>query len=150
EVAKSGNAGLDDLISYGEKSASVTLAVAVGATELAITRTVERGHGQKASLSVRRLGMPEELSAGGLTQINQRIVQELGQIDSEALRNSCFVEQRGLLRLERLSGEAREATLHQLLGLEKFTRLAELFQLIPADEEALQESTEHLKLAELQ
>lgn len=150
ETAKRGVAGLEELISYGEKTASVILTMSIGATELTVTRTVERGHGQKASLVVRRLGMPEEPLVSSPPLVNQRIVRELGQLDSETLRNACLIEQKGLGRLELLSGEEREATLQRLLGLEKFTRLEEQFKLTPADEEALQESIEHLELAELQ
>ncbi|HLI70386.1 MAG TPA: AAA family ATPase [Ktedonobacteraceae bacterium] len=150
EAAGRKSANLDELISYGEKSATVTLTVSIGATELTVTRTLERGKGQKASLVVHRLGMPDEQPATNLTTINQRIIRELGQIDGEALRNSDLIEQKGLGRLERLSGAEREATLCRLLGLEKFTRLAEQFKLTPADEEALRESAERLKLAELQ
>lgn len=141
---------LDELIAYGEKSATVTLTISIGATELAVTRSIERGRGQKASLTVRRLGMPEERPVTSLTTVNQRIVRELGQIDGETLRNSGLIEQKGLGRVERLSGSQREATLRRLLGLEKFTRLAEQFKLMPEDEEELKRSAEHLKLAELQ
>ena len=150
EAARRGSANLDELISYGAKSATLTLTVSVGATDLTVTRTIERGRGQRASLVVRRLGMPEEQPVTSLTTVNQRIVRELGQIDGEALRNSGLIEQKGLRRLERLTGAEREATLRRLLGLEKFTRLTEQFKLTPADEEALHESVEHLKLAELQ
>lgn len=149
ETAKRGTANLDELISYGEKSAAVTLSVSIGATELTITRTIERGRGQKAFLAVRRLGMPDEPLASSLTLVNQRIVREIGQIDSETLRNACLIEQKGLGRLERLSGEEREASLRRLLGLEKFARLTEQFKLTSADEELLNESIEYLKLAEL-
>src|SRR5713101_5031488 len=48
---------LDDLIFYSSNSAKVTLTLAIGATELTIARTIERGKGQQASLVVRRLGM---------------------------------------------------------------------------------------------
>lgn len=150
KVARSGNGGLDDLIFYGEQTASVTLTLSIGATELTVKRTVERGQGQRASLMVRRLGLPEEQPVTTLALVDQRIVRELGQIDSATLRNSCLIEQKGLGRLERLSGEEREAALRRLLGLEKFARLSELFKLTPTDEEALQESAEFLKLAELQ
>ena len=150
EAARRGSASLDELIAYGEKTATLTLTVAVGATELTITRTIERGRGQRASLVVRRLGMPEEQPVTSLATVNQRIVRELGQIDGETLRNSGLIEQKGLGRVERLSGAQREATLRRLLGLEKFTRLAEQFKLTPEDEAALKESQEHLKLAELQ
>jgi len=150
EGAKREHSTLDELISYGEKAATVTLTIAIGATELTVTRTIERGRGQKASLAVRRLGMPEETPVKSLTTVNQRIIRELGQINGEALRNSDLVEQNGLRRLERLSGAEREATVSRLLGLEKFTGLTEQFKLTPADEEALHNSQEHLKLAELQ
>lgn len=150
DAAKHGNASLDDLITYGEKTAVVTLTAAVGATELLITRTVERGRGQRASLVVRRLGLPEEQPITNLSVVNQRIVRELGHLDGEALRNTGLIEQKGLGRLEQLSGSEREATLRRLLGLEKFSRLEEQFQLTPTDERLLQESVEHLKLAELQ
>src|SRR5579883_1270440 len=149
-TTRRGNANLDELISYGEKTALVSLTAAIGATELTVTRTIERGRGQKASLVVRRLGMPEEPAVTTLSIVNQRIIRELGQIDSEALRNSYLIEQKGLGRLEQLSGAEREATLRKLLGLEKFTRLAEQFKLTAEDEEALRESIERLKLAELQ
>ncbi|HEU5379175.1 MAG TPA: AAA family ATPase [Ktedonobacteraceae bacterium] len=150
DSARRGGANLDDLISYGEKIAAVTLAVSVGATELTITRTIERGRGQRISLVVQRLGMPEEQPITSLLIANTRIVRELGHIDGETLRNSDLIEQKGLGRLERLSGAEREATLRRLLGLEKFVRLEEQFKLNPTDERLLKESAEHLKLAELQ
>src|SRR5260221_5439521 len=83
--ARRGSANLDDLILYGEKSAMVQLTLMIGATELTVTRTLERGRGQKASLTVRRLGMPDEKPITSLATTNQRIVRELGQIDSETL-----------------------------------------------------------------
>lgn len=150
EPARRGSASLDELIAYGEKAATVTLTLAVGATELTITRTVERERGQRAALVVRRLGMPEEQALTHLSAVNQRLVRELGQIDGETLRNSGLIEQKELGRLERLSREQRETTLRRLLGLERFTRLAEQFKLLPDDEIALKESQEYLRLAELQ
>ncbi len=150
EGGRRGITNLDELISYGEKIALVTLAVSVGATELLITRTIERGQGQKASLVVRRLGLPEEQPTTSLPIVNQRIIRELGHLDGEALRNAGLIEQKGLGRLERLSGSEREATLRRLLGMEKFTRLKEQFQATPADEDLLKESTQQLELARLQ
>lgn len=150
DASKRGNANLDELISYGERAATVTLTVAIGATEMTVTRIIERGRGQRASLAVRRLGMPEENTVTNVASVNQRIVRELGQIDSETLRNSFLIEQKGLGRLERLTGTARETTLRHLLGLEKFTRLAQQFQLTGVDEVALRESVECLRLAEFQ
>ncbi|MDQ2716324.1 MAG: AAA family ATPase [Chloroflexota bacterium] len=141
---------LDDLILYGETQASVTLTLSIGVTEMTITRTIERGKGQRVALSVRRLGMPDEEPITRLNTANERIITELGYLDGSTLRNSCFIEQKGLTRLEHLNGHEREVTLRKLLGLEKLTRLAEQFKLTPADELQLSECSERLKLAEIQ
>jgi len=55
-----GKRSLDDLVSYGASSATVTLSLSVGTTDLTITRTIERGKGLSVCLLVRRLGMPEK------------------------------------------------------------------------------------------
>lgn len=141
---------LDDLILYGSNAASVTLTLSVGATELTITRSIERGKGQRVSLIVRHLGIPSEQPITELSAANERIITELGCMDSETLRNSCFIEQKGLTRLEDLSGTQRETTLRKLLGLEKLLRLTGRFQLTPLDDTLLQESASRLQLAEVQ
>ena len=149
-AAESRRRTLDDLVFYGAARASVTLTLSIGVTELTITRTVERGEGQSATLYVRRLGMPEEAPITDVSSANERIIAELGRMNGETLRNSCLVEQKGLNRLEGLRGSEREATLRRLLGLEKLTRLAELFKVTEHDRQLLSESAERLRLAEMQ
>ncbi len=144
------NRSLDDLILYGAPQACVTLLLSIGVTEMTITRVIERGKGQSISLLLRRLGMPEEDPITELNTANDCIIDELGQLDGESLRNSCFIEQKGLNRLEELRGSMRETTVRKLLGLEKMLRLTEKFKLTPRDEQLLQESKERLKLAEIQ
>ncbi len=144
------NERYDDLIIYGENEATVTLVLTIGPTELFITRNIERGKGQTVVLSVRKLGMPAEEHITNLDVANARIIDEIGHIDGATLRNSCFIEQKALNRLEQLSGSEREATLHKLLGLEKLTRLNEQFQVTTVDERLLAESVELLQLAEIQ
>jgi DNA repair exonuclease SbcCD ATPase subunit len=139
----------DDLILYGENDAHVTLILTIGPSELIIKRSIKRGKGQEVSLSVRRLGMPEECITS-LDAANARIISEIGHIDGTTLKNSCLIEQKALNRVEQLSGREREATLHTLLGLEKLTRLAEQFKLTDEDERLLTESRELLDLAEIQ
>jgi len=95
---------LDDLIFYGAAHATVTLTLSVGVTELTVTRTIERGEGQRVTLFIHRLGMPEEAPITDVTSANERIIAELGRMGAETLRNSCFVEQKGLNRLENLRG----------------------------------------------
>src|SRR6266702_701968 len=55
-----GRRSLDDLVLYGAANASVALTFLVGATELTISRVIERGNGQRATLQVRRLGVDGE------------------------------------------------------------------------------------------
>ncbi len=141
---------LDDLVYYGEKRAVVMLTLSIGATEISITREIEREKGQSVIAQVRKLGMPAEKPIVDLNKANARIIAEVGRIDGKTLRNSCFIEQRGLDRLEQLSGREREASLHRLLGLEKLTRLAEQFSLSGDDERRLAETTLRLRLAEVQ
>jgi DNA repair exonuclease SbcCD ATPase subunit len=145
-----GKRSLDDLILYGSPQANVTLTLSVGATELTIARTIERGQGQQVTLQVRRLGLPDEDHITDLPTANARIITELGRMNGDALRNACLVEQKGLDRLEVISGVKREATVRKLLGLERFSELAEQFQVGPQDEQLLHESAERLRLAEIQ
>ncbi|HAT44902.1 MAG TPA: hypothetical protein DEV72_18465 [Ktedonobacter sp.] len=141
---------VDELVLYGSSQASVTLTLSIGATELIINRIIERGKGQQVTLYVHKVGMPEEEPITRLGSANARIITELGCMDGETLRNSCYIEQKSLHRVENLPGSERDATLRKLLGLEKLMRLTEQFKLTPNDERMLHESTERLKLAEVQ
>src|SRR5437016_2725287 len=59
-VGEGGSHRLDDLIQYGESEASVQLTLAVGATDLEIMRSIERGKEEQVSLQVHHLGLPDE------------------------------------------------------------------------------------------
>ncbi len=142
---------LDELVSYGELRASVTVMLAIGVTELRVTRTIERGWGQRVSLVVRRLGMAEEGPMTDVGEVNERILAELGQMDGETLRNSCLIEQGGVGRLEQLGRGEREAMLRVLLdGPGLFVRLGEQFRLTEDDERTRDECRLRLMLAEVQ
>jgi DNA repair exonuclease SbcCD ATPase subunit/membrane protein implicated in regulation of membrane protease activity len=149
-AVKRGRRALDDLILYGSDTANVSLVISVGATELTITRTIERGQGQHISLLIRHLGIPEIETLTDLTEANARIINEMGGIDGETLRNTCLVEQKGLTRLETISSTEREATVRKLLDLETIKELAGQFQVRPEDEDKLEESRERLELATIQ
>ena len=94
--------------------------------------------------------MPEELPITDLKTANACIIAELGRMDGESLRNSSLIEQKGLTRLEAISGTKREATIRKLLGIEKFLALTDQFQVGPDDEQRLKECSEYLRLAEIQ
>ncbi|HET8913487.1 MAG TPA: SMC family ATPase, partial [Ktedonobacteraceae bacterium] len=140
----------DDLILYGATTASVTLTFSVGAQELTIARTLERGQGQQVALQIRSLGLPDEEPITDIETANQRIISTLNDLDGKTLRNSSFIEQKGLTRLEVLSGTEREASLRKLLGLEDLTRVASGFTLADEDEQLLARAIERFKLAEIQ
>ena len=140
----------DELISYGSTHATVTLILSIGTTEITVTRTIERGKGQQITLFVHQLGMPPEEPVVDLVAANERIVTELGQMDSESLRNTCLFEQKGLERLETLDGHKREATIRKLLGINSLMELTERFKVVPEDELQLHEGRERLRLAEIQ
>ncbi len=141
---------LDELISYGTTSATVTLMFSVGTTELQVTRTIHRAVGQSVSLLVRRLGLPEEGPISHLETANKRIIVELGRLTGETLRNSCLIEQKGLDRLEHLNGSQREVTTRTLLGLDRLISLTRHFKVSHDDELVLANSKEFLRLAEMQ
>ncbi|MBV9690841.1 MAG: AAA family ATPase, partial [Ktedonobacteraceae bacterium] len=141
---------LDDLIQYGTSSATVTLSLAIDSSDMTITRTIERGKGQRVTLHVQRPGTGQEELITRLGTAHDRITGELGGIDGETLRNTSLIEQKGLNRLESLSGVERETAIRRVLGLEKLIRLTESFTVTPQDEQLLKECTERLRLAEIQ
>jgi DNA repair exonuclease SbcCD ATPase subunit len=149
-IANQRKRSFDDLISYGATHATVTLTLSIGTTEMTVTRVIERGKEQQITLFVRQLGMPPEEPIVDLLTANERIVTELGLMDSESLRNTCLFEQKGLERLETLDGHRREATVRRLLGINSLMELTERFKVVPEDELQLHESRERLRLAEIQ
>ncbi len=149
-VVKRGKRALDDLILYGSDTANVSLVISVGATELTIARTIERGRGQHIALLIQHLGIPEAETITDLAEANARIISEMGGIDGETLRNTCLVEQKGLTRLEMVGSTERDATVRKLLDLETLEELINQFQVQPEDEEKLAESKGRLELATIQ
>ncbi len=145
-----GKRSLDDLILYGATGAVVTLTFSVGATEFTVRRTLERGQGQQVALYVRHLGTPEAEPVTDLATANKQIIAALGNMDGQALRDSCLIEQKRLDHLETLPATEREKTVRKLLGLEKFALLAERFTVTSDDELSLKTASQRLRLAEIQ
>src|SRR6266702_1375078 len=82
------NRALDDLVLYGAAQATITLTLSIGTTELSITRSIERGKGQQVTLHVQKAGIPAEPLITQLSTANERILAELGCLNSETRRNS--------------------------------------------------------------
>ncbi len=98
----------EEVIQYGQSHAMVQLTFSVGQHELTISRHFERGKSQQAKLLIQLPGaQPEEVNR--VRAVDERILKELGNLDGDSLRNSCFVEQKELGRIEALSLDQRQA-----------------------------------------
>lgn len=124
----------DDAIRYGADEAQVRLTLTVDGTELQITRVLRRGRPNRAELAVLRPGEPPEKVRGPVA-VRARLLAELRGLDGDALRNSCFVEQKKLARLEELSRAERQRSFERLLNLEALGLAAESLKLSPDDPE---------------
>jgi len=126
----------EDIIQHSQPRAVVELTFAVAGQELTVLREFVRDGQQRARLTIRRPDKDEVINR--VTAVNERILQELGNLDGESLRNSCFVEQKALERLEDMSREERERAIQRLLGLERLTRLRDQFRFTSEQTRALQ------------
>ncbi len=120
-VSEDGVASLLSLVPHGETSAAVTLNVLVGDTRLEVSRRLSaasKRQRHEARLIVRHPnGQTEDLAQ--VSAVNERILQEMHGLDGATLRNSCFMEQKALDRLEQLSRADRESAVARLLGLDR-------------------------------
>lgn len=117
-----GKATLSALIPHDGAQAQVSLTLLTGETELEVTRTLTRTRNgapmSEAALIVRQPGQADE-RVSAVSAVNDRILAELRGLDGDTLRNSCFMEQKGLERLESLRRDEREEAISRLLGLER-------------------------------
>ncbi len=139
----------EEVIQYGQSHTMVQLTLSVGQQEMTISRHFEKGKSQQAKLVIQRPGTPpEEISR--VRAVDERILKELGNLDGDSLRNSCFVEQKELGRIEALSLDQRKQAIQKLLGLERLTQLIEQFKFRREQERELILAQGLLRLAKLQ
>ncbi len=148
-VGEEGRAKQDHLIQHSQASASVKLAFAVNEQDFLIERIFERGKLQQVNLVIGHPGTPLE-TISRIQAVNIRILKELHNLDGESLRNSCFVEQKELGRLEALSKKDRDDAIKKLLGLERLTSLADQFKFSRDQERELAQAEKRLNLAHAQ
>jgi DNA repair exonuclease SbcCD ATPase subunit len=139
----------DEVIQHGQSRATVRLIFNIGQQELTIERMFERGKSQQAILTIQRPGVQPEM-INRVRAVDERILKELGNLDGDSLRNSCFVEQKELGRIEALSLGQREQAIQKLLGLERLTQLMEQFKFRREQERELTLAQSYVKLAQLQ
>lgn len=139
----------EEVIQYGQSHAMVQLIFSIGQLEFAISRHFERGKSQQAKLLIQQPGaQPEEVNR--VKAVDERILKELGNLDGDSLRNSCFVEQKELGRIEAMTLDQRKQAIQKLLGLERLTRLMEQFKFRREQDRELFLAQNYLKLAQLQ
>ena len=147
-VGEDAHANLAALTPHGATDADAALTFQIGETELEVRRTLNSTKRQMhdAALTVRRPGVaPERLH--GPRAVNDRILQELGGLDGDALRNSCLMEQQALDRIESLSRTDREEAIANLLGLKRLIAIEVELKITAEDRAQVALLREHLRLA---
>jgi len=123
----SGRGQISSAIRHGLSEAFVALTLSVGDTRLQIQRSIFRQRANSAQLTVTYPGRDPEVVSHP-SAVNRRVIRELNGLDGEALRNSCFVEQKQLGKLEGLNKAKREEVLLNLLDMDRLTELGRAFQ----------------------
>ena len=113
------NASNEDLINYGLPKAVVELRFTIDDNLYTVRRTLKRRRTNVHELVIERRDGTRERVRGART-VNKTIKEELHGIDSEALLNSCLVEQKELGKLESGLRMERIRAMTTLLNLEAF------------------------------
>ena len=138
----------EDLIKYGHSSAVVELGFKVDDDAYTVKRTLRLKRGNRHELVIERSDGEKERITGA-RNVNQTIKRELHGIDSDALLNSCLVEQKELGKLESASRQDRIRAVTSLLNLEAFVDAQqELNRSQPGLDRENQETAHKLEKAE--
>ena len=113
------NAGNEDIISYGRENAIVELEFSIDDIVYQVRRELFKRKTNSHILNKRESNGLTRV-ANGARKVNDEISEILHGIDSEALLNSCLVEQKELGKLEDSVKKEREKAMSSLLNLEAF------------------------------
>jgi DNA repair exonuclease SbcCD ATPase subunit len=134
-----------DLKSYGAEKMDVELDFSIDGRPFALSRSVGTNH--TAVLTCPPVdGEAETLRT--LSTIRDRLREEM-RLSADALLNTCFVEQKGLERLESLNARERRETVNDLLNLRVLTVLEAEYRVARPDEDRLQLLRQRLRIAGL-
>lgn len=148
-VGEESRASQNEVIHHQQTRATVQLTFTIGTQELTVVRSFERTKAQQVTLTIQRPNeQPEVINR--VRPVDDRILKELGNLDGDSLRNSCFVEQKELGRIETLSLAQREQAIQKLLGLERLTKLTEQFKFKREQDRELPTAEKRLNLAQVQ
>jgi exonuclease SbcC len=114
------NAGNEDIICYGREEAIVELEFSIDATDYQVRRELKRNKPNIHLLNKREPDGSLSRVTTGARNVNNEINEILHGIDSDALLNSCLVEQKELGKLEAANKQERIKAMSSLLNLEAF------------------------------
>ncbi|MBV9866310.1 MAG: AAA family ATPase [Abitibacteriaceae bacterium] len=136
---------IEDLRSYNEDILEVELEFSIENRRFSIRRKVGKSHTVKLVCPALN-GETETISIR--SEASRRIFEEL-RLTSDALLNTCFVEQKRLERLEDLHAEARRATINELLNLRVLTQLEAEYKVTKEDRDTLDTLRKSVHVARL-
>lgn len=113
-------AGKEDLICYGKPSAVIELEFSIDDAEYQVRREIKRKGSNVHILNKRDGDGSLSRVTREATAVNSHILEILHGIDSDALLNSCLVEQKELGKLEASNKQDRIKAMSSLLNLEEF------------------------------
>ncbi|MCW4012178.1 MAG: AAA family ATPase, partial [Candidatus Bathyarchaeota archaeon] len=114
------NAGNEDIISYGREKATIELEFSIEDTIYQVHRDLFKKKTNYHLLNKREPNGDLTRVATGARNVNDEISEILHGIDSDALLNSCLVEQKELGKLESSTKQERIKAMSSLLNLEAF------------------------------
>ena len=116
---------IGNLKSYNAEEMRVELDFSVDGRSFTVSRRVVAN--QKTTLTCPPVEGHSE-TFGGNVAVERRLREEL-RITPEALLNTCFVEQKGLERLESLQADQRRETVNELLNLRVLSQLGDEYRI---------------------
>ena len=110
----------EDVINYGRSEAVVELEFTIDDNEYMVRRELKKRGTNTHILNERRQDGGLSRVTSGARSVNDHILEILHGIDSDALLNSCLVEQKELGKLEASLKQERIKAMSSLLNLEAF------------------------------
>ena len=110
----------EDLINYNRREAVIELEFVIDDEEYMIRRVLKRRGVNDHTLNRRKADGGLTRISTGARAVNSHILEILHGIDSDALLNSCLVEQKRLDNLENSNKQERIKAMSSLLNMESF------------------------------
>ena len=110
----------EDVINYGRGEAVVELEFSIDNEDYLVRRVLKKKGGNEHQLNKRGKDGKLTRITSGARSVNDHVLEALHGIDSEALLNSCLVEQKELGKLEASGKQERIKAMSSLLNIDAF------------------------------